>query len=148
MISTDYEVLFTDYDPFNVYQKYAEHDQTAVASHVQLRCTNATNATVYIDHGLYPGKSAGSKYGLRAMKQGSSAGNSPISYLTYHLCQDTGCAKEWGTPADAAAGLAYGYAYNSTTDAQTNLSIYGRIDGGQIVGTGYYADTVTVSVQF
>jgi spore coat protein U-like protein len=148
LVSTDYEVLFSDYDPFNVYQKYAQHDQTATASHVQLRCTSATHATIYIDHGLYAGKAAGTKYGLRAMKQGATPGNSPASYLTYHLCQDAGCTKEWGMPADTSSGLAYGYAYNSATDAQTNLSIYGRIDGGQIVGTGYYADTVTVWVQF
>lgn len=65
-------------------------------------------------------------------------------FLTYELYRDAGRTTVWDDAAVApslANNAAPGYsAYTAT--------VYGRVPGGQVVSTGNYADTVTMTVNF
>jgi spore coat protein U-like protein len=64
--------------------------------------------------------------------------------LNYRLCQDANCAKLWG---DQSYPEDYGPVV-PITGKNVTLTIYGKIDPGQDVPVGTYADTAMVVIQF
>ena len=82
------------------------------------------------------GSGAGATYSGRQMTAGGST-------MTYNLYIDSGRTTVWG---DGTGGS--DIARGAGTGAAQNITVYGRIRGGQSVPTGSYTDTVNVTLTF
>ena len=104
-------------------------DQSATVS---VLCTTGTSYTVALDAGV----GAGATTAVRKM---TGPGGATLSYT---LARDAAHALNWGsaTGTDTAAGIGSG--------VSQNLTVYGRIQSGQLPGAGSYADTVTVTMTY
>lgn len=119
------DMLFGNVDPTSA----AAVDQTASIS---VLCTKGTSFTV----GLNAGTASGATVTTRKMTGGADL-------LGYSLYRDAAHTTNWGntpgtdTPAATIAA-----------STASNLTVYGRIPGGQNVTAGAYADTITVTVNY
>ena len=102
-------------------------------STLKVTCTSGTGYNVGLDAGLN-----GVDTTHRSMTSGSNS-------LNYALYIDSNRTQNWGNTAppdstDTAVGTGNG--------TEQDLTVYGRIPGGQNVAPGLYTDTVTVSVYY
>ncbi len=97
-----------------------------------VRCTRGATVTIGIDAGAHAGLAAPS---TRAMQNGAFN----LGYDFYH---ENTYTTLWTT---AGAGL---YSFSPATNAPTNISVHGRVLGGQDVPAGLYTDTVVVTVNY
>lgn len=104
---------------------------TDATSTVTVQCSLLTSYEIGLDVGL----GSGATVTTRRMTLGADT-------LDYSLYQDSARTTVWGntlstdTIADTGTGL------------QQPHTVYGRITAGQIVNTGNYTDTITVTVNF
>ena len=115
---------FGTYDPIGT---NATADLDAQAD-IAVTCTATHPATITLGEGVNHDGT------LRRMGNGTH-------FLTYALFQDAGRTTEWGS----GAGTEVSYVGSGMTE---NLTVYGRVHGGQNVSSGAYLDTVTVTVTF
>jgi spore coat protein U-like protein len=113
---------------FGAYDPLVEHanqslDGTAV---VRVVCTKNERAAILMEDNGSP---------ARALSFGTYA-------LTYGLFSDSARTKIWGGPAtDVQVSFEDG-------SIPQELTVFGRIPGGQVVPAGPYADAVTATVDF
>jgi spore coat protein U-like protein len=98
-----------------------------------VRCTQGATVTIGIDTGAHAGLAAPS---TRAMQNGAFN-------LGYDLYWEASYTNLWTTIA--GAGLR---TYIPSSNALTNITVYGRIPGGQDVPAGTYNDSVEVTVNY
>jgi len=124
-------VAFGAYDPV-VANAVAAIDQTGTVS---VNCTSGANATVTLGQGANAGGGSTDAVPVRRMSDGVT------SFLNYTLYSDAGRTTAWGNTGGT------GQAHLGTGSA-ANLTVYGRLPGGQAVPVGSYTDTVVATITF
>ena len=94
-------------------------------------CTKGTAATIDLGNG------SNLSGGSRRMASGAN-------FLNYALYKDAARTQVWGSGMTGGSTLAY----NSTTKASTNLTVYGTIPQAQDVAAGSYADLVQATINY
>ncbi len=104
---------------------------TDATSTVSVQCSLLTSYEIGLDAGV----GSGATVTTRRMTLGADT-------LDYTLYQDSARTTVWGNTlsSDTVSGAGTGLSQPYT--------VYGRIPAGQIVNTGNYTDTVTVTVNF
>lgn len=126
VISTT-SISFGAYDPLSV-------SAVETAGTLTFRCDSVLGSdTILIDLG--PG-GAGT-YWPRAL--------SAADDLDYNLYTDAARTMVWG---DGTGGTVHQGPLHPTDGVNMDLTIYGRIPGGQDVHAGSYADTLVVTIQY
>jgi spore coat protein U-like protein len=115
------DLAFGAYDPL-VQHSTQPLDGTA---NVQVLCTKNLRANVLMDD---------SGNASRDMHSGSDL-------LSYAIFSDGARSKTWGTGANAIQ-------ITGTGNSPQELTVFGRIPGGQVVPAGWYTDAVTATVDF
>jgi len=114
------DLAFGAYDPSG-----ADVDTTST---LDVTCTNGTNYQVGLDGG-----------GTGAVNARAMTG--PGGALSYSLYSNASRTTVWEDIGGAS--------YNGTGDGTThNLTVYGRLPGGQFLTGGSYSDLVTATVDF
>ncbi len=114
---------FPNYDVFAI-------AATTTSQTAKFHCDNDVNITVGI------GKSSTS--GTIATRQMSAGGTDRLNYNIY---KNAGFSVLWGDGTAGTTGLVV-----STNNQNASVPIFGKIDPGQNVSVGNYADTVVLSV--
>lgn len=70
-----------------------------------------------------------------------------VNFLNYDLYRDSGRTLAWTSGAGNNVNP-YAPSATATTNAATNVTVYGRIPKGQDAASGSYSDTVTVTLNF
>jgi spore coat protein U-like protein len=117
---------FGSYDPV-VAHATNPLDQTST---ITVACTKGTNATVSLDLGTHASGST------RRMQSGTTA----TEFLTYELYTTVAHTVVWNTTNTVA--------YSAASKASTNLTVHGRVAGGQDVETANYTDTIVATITF
>ncbi len=126
-------VAFGVYDPL----AGAPLDSTST---VQATCTSDRPPHVTYEIRLDTGQ-AGS-FAPRAMTNG-------LSQLTYNLYIDAARSAVWGDGTGGTAVVTADYNLTPPGSTQTDTyTVYGRVPAGQVVTTGNYLDTITVTLVF
>ena len=101
---------------------------------ISVQCTNGMDAPpITMDQGQNPQTGSTGTTPLRQMINGAAL-------LTYNLYSEDSYAAVWGTA---------GITSPNPNGAAQNMTVYGKIDGGQTtVPAGNYTDTVVVTVTF
>lgn len=104
---------------------------TDATSSVTVQCSLSTA----YDIGLDEGTGTGATVAVRKLTKGADT-------LNYSLFQESARTNVWGNTVstDTVSGTGTGVDIVHT--------VYGRVPAGQVVNTGAYADTVTVTVTF
>lgn len=102
---------------------------------VQVACTKGATAVITLGQGLNPTGTSTDGAPERRMASGSQR-------LAYSLFSDSSRSATWGNTSGSSVG------YTSTTSAASQLTVYGRITGGQDVTAGSYSDTVVATISF
>jgi spore coat protein U-like protein len=129
--TTGNSMTFTGYDPAGANALPANPLGGTVV--LGVRCTRGATVTIGIDTGAHAGLVGGS---TRAMQNGAFN-------LGYDFYQDAAYSTLWTTVV--GAGL---YTHIPITNAPTDITIHGRVPGGQDVPAGPYTDTVRVTVNY
>lgn len=102
---------------------------------VTVTCTSGSAVTIAL------GQGANADTGSTAAAPARRLLNGTTNYLSYSLFSDTGRTIVWG--GDATVDVE-----TTGTGAADAKTVYGRVDAGQNVPTGAYADTVVATVTF
>jgi spore coat protein U-like protein len=121
-------IAFGAYDPVGANATAGTGDLTG-NGHVYVACTKGAAATIDLGNG-------------GAADANSRRLTSGANNLTYQLYRSDGTTV-WG--AGAATG---GVTYSSTSKAQTDLVVVGKVPGGQDVPAGTYTNTIVATVNF
>jgi len=124
-------LAFGAYDPV-VANRSTDLDGTGS---VTVTCTAGAPVAVRLDQGLNAG--VGSSDAAPARQMAGSRGGE----LSYALYSDTQRTQVWGNDDENAVT-------SEGTGGAVELTVYGRIPGGQNVPAGDYADTVVATVTF
>jgi spore coat protein U-like protein len=119
-------VAFANYDPTSTSAKDA-------TGSISVDCTDGTQYNIALD----PGTFAGATVTTRKM-----TGSPPGTPLSYSLFRDPGYAMNWGETIGVDTLL------NTGTGLPQVNTVYGQIPASQVVTTGSYSDTVTITVTF
>jgi spore coat protein U-like protein len=121
-------MAFGAYDPITG----SAVDTTAALS---VTCTQGTSEAITLDQGVNPAVGSTAAVPLRQMISGADL-------LGYSLFSDSNRTVVWGddTSADVERVAA--------SSAAENVTVYGRITGGQAAVAGTYGDTVVATVTF
>jgi spore coat protein U-like protein len=119
-------LAFGDYDPVSA-NATANLDASTTIS---VACTRGSTA-VWIGLGL----GANASGAVRRLASGAER-------LNYEIYRETGRTTVWGNTS------ATGVSYTPTSRAATNLTVFGRVPGGQDVAVGTYTDTVVATINF
>lgn len=113
---------------FGAYDPAATTDKTATST-ISVQCSLGTAYTISLDNG---GNASGS---TRRMASGANR-------LSYEMYRDVGNSLIFGTVANllGVSGVGTGVAVPTT--------VYGVIPKSQSVGTGSYADQITVTIEY
>lgn len=103
-------------------------DQT---TNFSFTCTKTTPWQVSLDNGLHANGT------VRRMRLGGTN-----NYVQYELYSDSAHNLPWGSILDTNT------VNNTGTGSSQNLTIYGRVPAPQSVPSGYYSDTVTVTITY
>jgi spore coat protein U-like protein len=126
----DLELTFGEVDCSQVGPVTGGFAVSANVAVIDVTCTDAAPYTVT----LGPGGGDATDPRARQMRNGAS-------YLTYGLYRDPGRTAAWGWMA--------GQEQSGTGTGRTQfLTVYGRINGGQIGQLGTYTDSVVVTVTY
>jgi spore coat protein U-like protein len=123
---------FGAYDPI---QANASSNLDASGGKVTVTCTKGSTPVITLGQGANADSGSTDAAPLRRMANGSD-------YLSYSLYTDAGRTTVWGNTA------ATGYTVSSPTGTAQDVTVYGRISGGQNVPFGNYSDTVVATVTF
>ena len=115
-------LAFGDYDPL-VEHAARNLDGTAL---VRVTCSKNERASIVMEE---------NESLPRMLRAGSEE-------LAYAIFSDPSRTRMWGT-----GGNAVQVSFEETTAPQ-ELTVYGRIPGGQVVPAGWYSDSVTATVDF
>lgn len=127
LIGTVVPVAFGNYDPTSPTANIAGQGTIPVT------CTLGDSYTI----GLGPGTFSGAAVTTRRMTGTTPAG------LAYSLNQDVARTINWGnTPGTDTPAAVTG------TGSSISVNVYGKINAGQAVAAGSYADTVVITVTF
>jgi spore coat protein U-like protein len=97
---------------------------------------------VIVDYEIKLDTGQAGSYAPRAMTNGSSL-------LTYNLYTDATRTVVWGDGAGGTSVVSIKYALARPGDTQTDTwTVYGRVGARQVVSTGTYLDTITVTLVF
>jgi spore coat protein U-like protein len=121
-------IAFGPYDPVGANATAGTGDLTA-NGHVYVACTKGAGATIDLGNG-------------GAADANSRRLTSGANNLTYQLYRAD------GTTVWAAGAATGGVTYNSTSKAQTDMVVVGKIAGGQDVPAGTYTNTIVATVNF
>ncbi len=118
---------FANYDPSSV------EDLLGTAT-IESTCTAGGTAKITLGEGS--SADTGSTPGApdRRMVLGSE-------YLSYAIYSDTNRTTVWGNTAATGKGI-------TGTGSAANTTVYGKITAGQAVGSGSFADSVTVTLTY
>jgi spore coat protein U-like protein len=122
---------FGAYDPIQANAGASHLDNSS--GKVTVTCTKGSSPVITLDQGL-SGEGTNDAP-LRRMVKGTD-------YLSYALYKDAARTQVWGNTAGT------GHAVANPTGAAQEVTVYGRITGGQNVPFGDYADTVVATVTF
>jgi spore coat protein U-like protein len=132
---------FGNYDPISA---NAEAALTGTGA-VTVQCTLNTAATVTLSGGMNHGGIATDRYMIGGDRRpaGDSPSNEPGEpvNLAYGLYSDASMTQAWGD--ELGNGVAH-----VGTGVETELTVYGRVPGGQNVAANQYYDTVIATVTF
>jgi spore coat protein U-like protein len=107
---------------------------------LQVTCTSGL--PVIVDYEIHLDTGQGGSFVPRAMTNGSSL-------LTYNLYTDATRTVVWGDGTGGTGLVSIKYALPRPGVTQTDTwTVYGRIGAGQVVSTGTYLDTITVTLVF
>ena len=122
---------------FGTYAPLAAHATSAATANgtVTVQCTLGTVATVTLGQGTNPGAGSTDASPARRLSDGAS------HYLTYSLYSDALNLFAWGNTALTGVG-------HVGVGSATGLTVYGKLDAGQVVPAGAYTDTVVATVSF
>jgi spore coat protein U-like protein len=123
-------VAFGAYDPVTA---HASADLDASGT-VIVTCTSGASTGITLDQGANADAGSSDAAPLRRMADGGN-------FLSYSLFADAGRTTVWGNTVGTQVA-------HTGTGAVTNLTVYGRVAGGQNAPIGSYADTVTATVTF
>jgi spore coat protein U-like protein len=126
-------LAFGAYDPIQANAGSSHLDNNT--GKVTVTCTKGSSPVITLGQGLTPDGSSSAAAPLRRLAKGGD-------YLAYGLYKDAARTQVWGDTAGT------GYAVANPTGAAQEVTVYGRIDGGQNVPFGDYADTVVATVTF
>jgi spore coat protein U-like protein len=104
-----------------------------VQSTFKITCTKGSSATITLNNGLNGPRAQGT---TRAM----SAGGAKPDFISYELYLNSSRSTVWNTTNVQS--------YTAINKSAHQITVYGRIPGGQDVGAGYYSDTVTINANF
>ena len=116
--------------PFGPYDAYGTFVDTTGTVHIA--CFFATNVTVDLNNGN------ANNFGPRFML------NAGGDHLNYNLYLDAARATIWGDNTGGSSHASVGTVFFRNVD----LTIYGRIPGGQDVIAGSYNDLITATINF
>ncbi len=139
VLSIDSTMAFTNYDPVGTHILAGTNDLTK-QQEISAQCTSGMSAKIKLTAGLHTdGEASGADVIAPARRMKHTVGGVD-HYLAYNLYQADGAAATiWG------GGATGGYVHTGTGTA-TNLTIYGRVTGGQsAIYNATYNDTVVVS---
>ncbi len=130
---------FGSYDPISA---NAESALTGTGA-VTVQCTMDTAATVTLSGGMNSGGDATDRYmiGGDLRPSGDSPDSGEPVNLAYGLYSDASMTQQWGD--ELTNGVAH-----VGTGLETELTVYGRVPGGQNVAANQYYDTVIATVTF
>lgn len=113
---------------------FGSYDPTAgdldATSTLDVRCTNGTTYTVGLD---------GGGTGIVTARAMTGPG---AATLNYALFRDSGRSQNWEDIGSLQVESGTG------NGATQNLTVYGRVAGGQFSTSGAYSDTVTATIDF
>ena len=124
-VVTTSPLAFGQYDPLSTHGT-ATLD---AASAVSVSCTKGVSATIVLDAGTHASGAT------RRMANGTS-------YLTYDLFQDAAHLTRWSSTGSQLSIA------KSTSMSARSFAVYGVIAAGQVVPTGDYSDSITVTVNY
>lgn len=101
---------------------------------VTVTCTNGSTTAITLGQGANADGTSTDAAPERRMAAGTD-------HLSYDLYSDTGRTTVWGNTAPTSVA-------HTGTGTSTDLTVYGRITGGQNVPAASYADTVVATVTF
>ena len=104
-------------------------DSTAV---ITFRCDKKSDVTIYLDTG------GSTTFSQRLMM---TTGDQ----IGYNLYVDAARSNVWG---DGTGGTSFYIQNNEPKNVNINVTVYGRVPGGQDVSAGAYADTVVATINF
>jgi spore coat protein U-like protein len=123
---------FGNYDPFSTHSS-TPLDGTAT---VTVACTTGSSASVTLGQGNHAGGGSSDTAPVRRMADAGAA-----HYLGYDVYRDSGRNTVWGNTAATGADV-------TGTGTTADLTVYGRIPGGQSGYVGSYTDSVVATVTF
>lgn len=124
-------LAFGVYDPI-VANSASDLDGTGTVS---VTCTNGSAASVTLGQGANAAGGSTDDVPLRQMNDGG------VNNIAYFLYSDVGRTAVWGNTTNSDLD-------HTGTGASTDLTVYGRITGGQNVPAAAYTDTVVATVTF
>lgn len=139
VLSIDSTMAFTNYDPVATHILPVTNDLTKEQK-ISAQCTSGMSAKIQLTAGLNPlGEMAGADIIAPVRRMKHTVGGVD-HYLAYNLYQGAGAAATiWG-------GGATGGKVHTGTGGAADLTIYGRVTGGQsAIYNATYNDTVVVS---
>jgi len=110
---------------------------------ITVACTADAAYEVGFDYGL---SATGSPAHQRRLHNATADIENP--YLTYGLYHNTGTDEPWGNERVGEETPNVLIGVGTTTIADDTFTVYGKIDAGQDVSLGVYADTVTATVWY
>jgi len=125
-------LAFGVYDPLGVNASAPLTGSTTIS----LQCVDELTGTLSLDEGLYKAAGSSPVTPLRRMQCADLDG----SFLTYGLYQDAALSQVWGTSSSTM---------NITGDgAAHSITVYGKVDPGQVEEDESYSDTVVATVSY
>lgn len=122
---------------FGTYAPLSTHATNAATANgtVTVQCTLGTVAVVTLGQGTNASAGSSDASPLRRLSDGAS------HYLTYALFSDFTYLLPWGNTALTGVG-------HVGLGSAVGLTVYGKLDAGQVVPSGAYTDTVVATVSF
>ncbi|MFT3710978.1 MAG: spore coat U domain-containing protein [Archangium sp.] len=121
---------------FGVYAPLSTHASSPATANgtVSVTCTLGTAAVVTLGQGGSAGSGSTDAAPVRRLTDGSN-------FLSYALFRDMAMLLPWGnTTLTGIAHVGLG--------TQVGITVYGKLDAGQVVPAGSYTDTVVATVSF
>lgn len=121
---------------FGVYAPLSTHASTAATANgtVSVTCTLGTVAVLTLGQGASAGSGSTDAAPVRRLTDGTN-------FLSYSLFRDSFYLLAWGnTTLTGVSHVGVG--------SSVGITVYGKLDAGQVVPSGSYVDTVVATVSF
>lgn len=128
---------------FGVYDTVAANNEKTGQSTIVVRCImGSTGVRLALNEGQNPAEGSSCSAPVRRLRSEASG-----QHLHYNLYSNSSRTSVFGCQAGSNDHL-YPAGTFTNTYSDVNLTVYGKVMGGQDVRAGEYADTITINLTF